>query len=59
MRNFVVERKAANWPAFQRQPGWAPRPHKNSFVGFEGFVTKKEKYGLYNSKQQRYKIGVR
>jgi hypothetical protein len=49
MRNYVVEWKAANWPAFQRRPGWAPRPHKNSFVGFEGFVTKKEKYGLYNS----------
>jgi outer membrane protein TolC len=32
--------KAANWPAFLRQPSWVPLWSNNSFVGFESFVIK-------------------
>ena len=32
--------KAANRPAFLRQPSWVPLQSKNSFVGFESFVIK-------------------
>ena len=38
-QNFKKEvGKAANWPAFLRQPGWVPHTPKNCFMGFVSFV---------------------
>ena len=40
-QNFIIEGwKAANWPAFLRQPGWVPHTLKNCFMGFASFVIK-------------------
>ncbi len=40
-QNFKKEvGKAANWPAFLRQPGWVPHTPKNCSMGFVSFVKK-------------------
>lgn len=40
-QSFKIEvGKAANWPAFLRQPSWVPLPLKSCFVGFVSFVIK-------------------